>query len=203
MALIPHILFENMNNFRDEPALSTMDSSGNWNPVTWIEFGNQVSTISKSLLALGVQPDEKISIYGYNSKEWYGTYFGAQVIGSAAVGVYHTCSPKEVSWIVGNSNSKVVFVGKNPMDNNETEKMPSYRIREVLDELPDVEAVIMMPNVDALEHPKIMSWDTFIAKGDQVNDDDLGINPIAPYPITFDTIFMSSLPDTTAIGKLG
>ena len=124
-------------------------------------------------MALGVQPDEKISIYGYNSKEWYGTYFGAQVIGSAAVGVYHTCSPKEVSWIVGNSNSKVVFVGKNPMDNNETEKMPSYRIREVLDELPYVEAVIMMPNVDALEHPKIMSWDTFIVKGDQVNDDEV------------------------------
>ena len=173
MALIPRILFENMKNFRDEPALSTVDSSGNWNSVTWSEFGNQVSTISKSLLALGVKPDEKISIYGYNSKEWYGTYFGAQVIGSAAVGVYHTCSPKEVSWIVGNSNSKVVFVGKNPMDNNETEKMPSYRIREVLDELPDVEAVIMMPNVDALEHPKIMSWDTFIAKGDQVNDDEV------------------------------
>ncbi len=170
MSLMPQLLFENMKNMADEPAISTRNSSGEWTSNTWSEFGNDVNAVSKSLLALGMAPDDKISIYGFNAKEWYAAYFGMQTIGGAAVGVYHTCSSREVEWIVGNSDSKVVFVGQNPMDNGENNKMPNHRLLASLDKLPQVEAVVMMPGVDVLNHPKMMTWEDFIAKGATIGD---------------------------------
>ena len=165
MALIPQLIFENMKNLAEKPAISTKNESGKWESTTWSQFGGEVNAVSKSLIALGLNPDDKISIYGFNAKSWYSTYFGMQVIGGVSVGVYHTCSSSEVKWIVGNSDSKVVFVGQNPMDNGEATKMPNQRLLASLDELPDVEAVVMFPGVEVLDHPKMMTWDEFINKG--------------------------------------
>ena len=39
------------------------------------------------------------------------------------VGVYHTCSSEEVEWVVGNSDSKIIFVGNNPNDNDENDRI--------------------------------------------------------------------------------
>ena len=47
-----------------------------------------------------------------------------QMINSTSVAVYHTSSSAEVEWIVGNSDSKIIFVGHNPNDNEEEDKMP-------------------------------------------------------------------------------
>ena len=82
----------------------------------------------------------------------------------AVVGVYHTCSPEEVEWVVGNSDSRVVFVGDNPMDGGNKEKMCAYRLHEILDKLEKVETVVVMDGVDMPEHDKCMSWSDFIDK---------------------------------------
>ncbi|MDD9930310.1 MAG: AMP-binding protein [Candidatus Marinimicrobia bacterium] len=171
MELIPQLIFKNMRNLADKPAISTRNDSGVWESTTWSEFGNEVNAVSKSLIAMGMNPDDKISIYGFNAKSWYSTYFGMQVIGGVSVGVYHTCSSSEVNWIVGNSDSKVVFVGQNPMDNGEASKMPNQRLLASLDELPNVEAVVMFPGVEVLNHPKMMTWDDFILKGSNIEDE--------------------------------
>ena len=95
------------------------------------------------------------------------------MINSVAVGVYHTCSSNEVNWIVGNSDSKIVFVGNNPNDNDETEKMPNHRLLAVLDELDKVELVVTMDGVELLENDKIISWDDFIAKGETLEESEV------------------------------
>ena len=118
-------LLQNVDKFGNEPALSIKDRNGNWQTDTWNDFYQCVIDISKSLLACNIGIDEKISIYSYNRREWYSCYAAALYINSVAVGVYHTCSSSEVEWIVGNSDSKIVFVGNNPNDNGETDKMPN------------------------------------------------------------------------------
>ena len=95
------------------------------------------------------------------------------MINSVAVGVYHTCSSDEVNWIVGNSDSKIVFLGNNPNDNDEKEKMPNHRLLAVLDDLNKVELVVTMDGVEKLDHEKIISWDSFIAKGNDISDSEV------------------------------
>ena len=165
----PQRLLRNSKEYANEPAIST-PVNGGWETETWAEFTSYVLDISKSLVVLGFQHSDKLSIYSYNRKEWYGCYAAAQMAGGAGVGVYHTCSPEEVEWVVGNSDSKVVFVGDNPMDNGETDKMPNHRLMKVLDRLEKVEHVVMMNGVDVLENPRAMTWDDFIGKGSSVDE---------------------------------
>jgi len=167
----PKYLIQNVEKYPNEPALSTKDSSGNWKTDTWSEVYSSVISVSKSLLACGIKKHDKVSIYSYNRPEWNISYLATQLINGVAVGVYHTSSSNEVEWVVGNSESKIIFLGNNPNDNGEQEKMPNHRLIEVLDKLDKVELVIVMNGVELLEHPKIISWNEFIEKGTSINDE--------------------------------
>tara|TARA_Y100000766_G_scaffold185194_1_gene159061 strand:- start:1333 stop:2967 length:1635 start_codon:yes stop_codon:yes gene_type:complete len=115
---------------------------------------------------MGFEPGDKLSIYSYNRFEWYVAYVAANMCNGVAVGVYHTCSPEEVEWVVGNSDSKVVFVGTNPMDGGDTSKMCSHRLLAAMGNLGKVEAVVSMQGMDAIDHDVAMTWEEFIGKGD-------------------------------------
>ena len=164
------ILLENATKYADKPALSSKDKAGNWKTTTWAEFSGETMDVAKSLTSLGFVKGDKLSIYSYNRKEWYIAYAAANFCNGAGVGVYHTCSPEEVEWVVGNSDSKFVFVGHNPMDGGDNEKKCSYRLHKILDKLEKVEKVIVMDGVDMPSHEKIMSWSDFISEGKKVKD---------------------------------
>ena len=167
----PKYLIQNVEKYPNEPALSIKDSSGNWKTDTWSEVYSSVLSVSKSLLACGIKKHDKVSIYSYNRPEWNIGYMATQLINGVAVGVYHTSSSNEVEWVVGNSESRIIFLGNNPNDNGEKEKMPNHRLLEVLDKLEKVELVITMDGVELLKHPKIISWSEFIEKGNSVDDE--------------------------------
>ena len=167
----PKYLIQNVEKYPNKPALSIKDSSGNWKTDTWSEVYSSVLSVSKSLLACGIKKHDKVSIYSYNRPEWNIGYMATQLINGVAVGVYHTSSSNEVEWVVGNSESRIIFLGNNPNDNGEKEKMPNYRLLEVLDKLEKVELVITMDGVEILKHPKIISWSEFIEKGNSVDDE--------------------------------
>ena len=169
----PQLLINNANQYPDEPAISIKDVNGQWQTDSWADFFEYAMQISKSLLASGLQPNEKISIYSYNRKEWFGCYVATQMLNSVGVGVYHTCSPEEVEWVVGNSDSKIVFVGNNPNDNGEAEKMPNHRLLNIIDRLTKVEVVVMMEGIDTLNHDKVIIWDEFIARGESINESEV------------------------------
>tara|TARA_B100001029_G_scaffold108586_1_gene89639 strand:- start:5793 stop:7580 length:1788 start_codon:yes stop_codon:yes gene_type:complete len=167
------ILLENATKYANMPALSSKDKSGNWNTTTWAEFSGETMAVAKSLTALGFQKGDKLSIYSYNRKEWYIAYAAANFCNGAGVGVYHTCSPEEVEWVVGNSDSKFVFVGHNPMDGGDNEKMCSHRLHKIMDKLDKVEKVIVMDGVDMPSHEKTISWSDFISEGKDVEDSNI------------------------------
>tara|TARA_Y100001970_G_scaffold131053_1_gene161687 strand:+ start:1251 stop:3041 length:1791 start_codon:yes stop_codon:yes gene_type:complete len=163
-------LLENAKKYASEPALSSKDASGNWDTTTWSAFCSETMAVAKSLHALGFEKNDKLSIYSYNRKEWYVAYAAANFCNGAGVGVYHTCSPEEVEWVVGNSDSKFVFVGHNPMDGGDNEKMCSHRLHKILDSLEKVQKVVVMDGVDMPAHDKAITWSDFISKGKDVDE---------------------------------
>lgn len=170
MSYTPELLLNNKKNYPNEPALS-VKNGGIWKTQTWSEYYDCVMKISKSLIAYGLKPGEKGSIYSYNRKEWFGCYSALQMIGSVSVAVYHTSSAPEVEWVVGNSDSRIIFVGNNPNDNDEKEKMPIHRLMSVIDNLDLVKTVVLMgSDVEKIDHEKIISWDQFIDKGKSIDE---------------------------------
>ena len=167
--ITPEYLLSNAEKYANEPALSSKDSAGNWDTTTWSEFSAYTMDVAKSLMSMGFESGDNLSIYSYNRKEWYAAYAAANMAGGAAVGVYHTCSPEEVDWVVGNSDSKVVFVGNNPMDGGDPSKMCSNRLNAVMDGLEKVEMAVVMDGVE-MDHEKAIAWSDFIAMGAKVED---------------------------------
>jgi len=163
-------LIQNAEKYANSPALSSKANSGEWAHTTWSEFHNETVALSKALMAVGFEKGDNLSIYSYNRKEWYVAYAAANFCNGAGVGVYHTCSSNEVEWVVGNSDSKVVFVGHNPMDGGDSSKMCSHRLHAALSKLEKVEVVVVMDGVNMPDHPKAISWSDFLSKGKDVKD---------------------------------
>ena len=173
MKMTSHYLLQNNEQYANEPALSFKDSNGEINTDTWSDYYAFVMSISKSLIAHGIKQGDKCAIYSYNRKEWFGCYSALQMVNGVAVAVYHTSSPLEVEWVVGNSESKIIFIGNNPNDNGEKEKMPIHRLHSILEKLDSVELVVVMDSVEKFEHDNVVTWEDFINKGKDVSDSDV------------------------------
>ena len=171
--ITPNRLMHNSDKFSDKVAISYKNTSNEWSSITWSEFFNSVKSISKSLIASGIEKHDKVSIYSYNRKEWVECYAATQFINSAAVGVYHTCSSNEVEWIVNNSDSKIIFVGNNPGDNGEKDKMPVHRLNQILNKLVNLETVVLMDGIEKIDANNVISWQEFIDRGNSVKFDNV------------------------------
>ena len=171
--ITPKRLIKNAEEYPNEPAFSFKDKNGDWRTDTWLEFRDFVFQIAKSLIALGVESNDKVCIYSYNRKEWFGSYAATQMIGAVVASVYHTCSSDEVEWIIKNSNSKIVFVGNNPNDNGEKKKMPHLRILPVLEILDHIQHVVLMKDISLSNHEKMVAWDDFINFGNDINESEI------------------------------
>ena len=75
MEITPKILLQNAELYEAESALSVKDQEGNWHHTNWSDLYAEIMNISKALFACGVGINDKVSIYSYNRKEWYASYF--------------------------------------------------------------------------------------------------------------------------------
>src|SRR4051812_36710512 len=82
--------------------------SGEWHDVSFAEVGEIVQEIGLGLLALGLQPGERVSILCNTRPEWTYADFAISAAGGVVVPIYPTNSPEECEWVAGNSES--VFV---------------------------------------------------------------------------------------------
>ena len=175
ITLTPRNLLRNAELYADEPALSTKagkaaDGTWEWDTKTWKQFSDEVVAVSKSLVSMGFEKGDRMSIYAYNRPEWYSCYGATQMTNGVGVGVYHTCSPEEVEWVIGDSGSKVVIIGDNPQSGGDPEKTPSRRFAKIRRNLPDVELVVVLDGVEPIDHEKAVSWSDFLEMGKDVED---------------------------------
>ena len=173
----PQSLFRNAELYGNLPAMSTRKGEAQrgvpweWNTDTWSDVLAKSMAIAKSLHALGFETHDKLSIYSYNRPEWYLIYAASQMLNGVAVGVYHTCSPEEVEWVVGNSDSKFVFVGTNPQGGDNPAKMPNKRMGDIMGNLPLIQKAIVLDDSGSMENERAISWSDFLAAGEGVDED--------------------------------
>ena len=165
ITLTPRNLLRNADIYADKPALSVMSGKGEdgkwmWDTKTWKEFSDEVIAVSKSLISMGFEKGDRMSIYAYNRPEWYSCYGATQMTNGVGVGVYHTCSPDEVEWVIGDSGSKVVIIGDNPQSGGDPEKTPSRRYARIADTLTDVECIVVLDGVESVSYTHLRAHET-------------------------------------------
>jgi long-chain acyl-CoA synthetase len=131
-----------------------------WVPTSWREYISQVRQAGKALIALDIEPETNVAILGFNRPEWSITLLAAMMANAAGAGIYTTNSPDEVQYIINHAECRVVIL------ENEEQWTKVNKVRE---ELPTLRHVVMMRGTE-IDDPIVISWETFMAKGDEVDD---------------------------------
>lgn len=107
---------------------------GIWESYTWQDYGQKAEEIGSGLLCLGLNRGDVCSVISENNKEWLFTDMGIMGAGGVTSGVYTTDSPKQLKYLINDSNSRFLFV------ENEEQLDKYLAVRE---ETPSIEKVIV------------------------------------------------------------
>ncbi len=80
-----------------------------WESLTWRETGDRVTKIAAGLIALGVEPEQRVAIASGTRYEWIFADLAIMSAGAATTTVYPSSMPEDVAYILGDSDSRVVF----------------------------------------------------------------------------------------------
>jgi long-chain acyl-CoA synthetase len=80
-----------------------------WTSVTWQESADVVRRLAAGLIALGVEPEMRVAIASSTRYEWILADLAIMCAGAATTTVYPSTTPQDVGYIVGDSQSRVVF----------------------------------------------------------------------------------------------
>ena len=104
-------------------------------PVTTTTFVEEVNSLARGLIALGVEPEDRVAIFSPTSYEWTLLDFAIWSVAAVPVPIYETSSADQVEWIVSDSGVRLVFV--------ETRAMAGL-VRPLVDHLDHLEEVLTL-----------------------------------------------------------
>src|SRR5271166_500605 len=143
------------------PAYFVRDAEG-WKGTSWNVYANEVRRAARALVALGVKQGDVVCIFGYNKPEWVIMDLAAMMVGAAPAGIYFTSSPQDAAYIINHAQCEVLLAEKQ----EHFEAVAKERAR-----LNCLRHVVMMKGAPATD-PLQMSWDAFLAKGeDRFNEE--------------------------------
>jgi long-chain acyl-CoA synthetase len=139
----------------NNPAYYVRDPSGTWLSTSWADYAEQTVQVAQALVNLGVGHGDKVCILGFNRPEWAIFDLAAMMIGAVPAGIYTTCSPEEVQYIIEHSESKVVLLE----DQGQWAKVDQERAK-----LPALNHVVMMQGT-TIDDDLAMTWEAFLKLG--------------------------------------
>ncbi|MBT4679422.1 MAG: long-chain fatty acid--CoA ligase [Flavobacterium sp.] len=119
------------NNFPQEKSLVYKEDD-TWRSYSSQEFINIANKVSRSLLVLGIKPNDKIAlIVPVNQPKWHFLDIGILQIGVQNVPLYATLSEKDYQYVLNHSDCKYCFIA----GNNIFEKVKAVQDRTQLKEV--------------------------------------------------------------------
>ena len=135
---------------------------GTYRPTSWSEYAASVRRAARALIALGFEPGQHVAILGFNRPEWVILDVAAMTAGGAPAGIYTTCSPEEVPYIIHHAEAPVILV-ENEAQLDEGARGAWQTCRSS----GRSSRCAARPSVD---DARLLAWDEFLAKGDGADD---------------------------------
>lgn len=99
-----------LKNYKIDNALVTKQN-GAWQKTSTQEYVDKANAISRALLQLGVQKNDKIAVISSNNRtEWHIMDVGVLQIGAQNVPIYPTITEQDYEYILNHSEAKYCFV---------------------------------------------------------------------------------------------
>src|SRR5690349_18246221 len=109
------------------------DENEIWQSVTWGELGETVTTLAAGLIALGIEPEQRVAIASNTRYEWILADLAVNAAAAATTTVYPSTAADDIAYILADSASRIVFAE----DDEQVKKLLEMR-----DQLPEVAHVV-------------------------------------------------------------
>jgi long-chain acyl-CoA synthetase len=154
------------------PAYKWFSAPGQIESITWGDFDRQVAETAKSLIALGVGKDEKVTILSYSSYRWVLCDMAITSTGAVTVGIYQSLPARDCQYIIDHSDSVLAFA---------EDEAQLAKLLERKNDLSKVEKVVLLSG----SHPGddwVMTFEEFLDLGKDVPDADFEARAAAVRP---------------------
>jgi long-chain acyl-CoA synthetase len=134
---------------------------GIWQQVTWAQYWDRAELVGHALLALDIEPGDRVAVHSENRREWLYSDIGAVSVRAVTVGLYPTNPAAEVAYLLSHSGARILIAE----DQEQVDKA-----LEVLDQLPELEKIVYIEPRGIryrYDEPKLMSWEDFLALGEE------------------------------------
>jgi long-chain acyl-CoA synthetase len=128
-----------------------------WESATWAQTGEHVTRIAAGLIALGVESEQRVAIASGTSYDWILADLAIMSAGAATTTVYPSTIADDVVYILGDSDSRVVFA---------EDDVQIAKLRERRDAIPSVVKVVTFGGTPDGEW--VIDLETLEALGDEL-----------------------------------
>jgi long-chain acyl-CoA synthetase len=155
---LPAMFFEVAAERLDRPFLWAKHGK-EYRSLSWGEVARTVNRLARGLVALGLQPGDRVALVSENRPDWAIADLAIMSAGAITVPAYTTNTVDDNRHIFGNSGARIVIASKPPI---------SERAAAAAAQVPSVEAVIVM---DGPTPEGTRTWDEALELGDAQEDD--------------------------------
>ena len=125
-----------------------------WVSLSWTETKERAYQLAAGLLALGVGREERVAIASNTRIEWILADLAVMCAGGATTTVYPTTTHEDVSFILADSESKIIFAEDDG------------QVAKILDHLDDLPALHTIVQIDGRsDHAQVIGWDELVRRG--------------------------------------
>ncbi|MER8100595.1 AMP-binding protein [Kitasatospora sp. NPDC094016] len=130
----------------DEHAADSAPGAEQWRSLTWAQTAARVRAVAAGLMALGIQPEDRVALASSTRLEWIIADLGNMCAGAATTTVYPSTNADETAFILSNSGSRALFA--------ENSAQLAKAVGQ-LGQLPELRTVILFdaPEAGAAEAP--------------------------------------------------
>ena len=105
---VAHLFINRVATMPDSEAFRFLVGE-DWESVTWAQADARVRQIAAGLVALGIEPEQRVAIASSTRYEWVVADLAVMLAGAATTAIYPTTSESDVTYIVTDSQSRIVF----------------------------------------------------------------------------------------------
>jgi long-chain acyl-CoA synthetase len=133
------------------------DGTEHWVSRTWRVTGEQVTRLAAGLVALGIEPEQRVAIASGTRYEWILADLAVMCAGAATTTIYPSAISEDVAFILADSDSRIVFA-----ENDDQ----IAKLRECRAALPSVRTVVTFDGAaDSGDDPWVISLDRLAELG--------------------------------------
>ena len=150
MSNIVDLFWDHVDHSPDRPALRQRVGR-DWEPLSWGAYGEAVTEVAAGLVALGIEPGDRVAILAFNQIRWHQADMGILAAGATSVPAYPTSASGQLVHLLGHSGARVCFVA----DRDQLTKVLLGR-----HSLPALEHVVMFDDPpDGLDDDLLLTFD--------------------------------------------